>query len=298
MRKYAGYLTLLTLIAIMAAITMTSGADIAEFHIGETLRILGIIIGLTALYLIGKVLWFYIKHPPSKEDPFGTGPIAMLKHRKQRQKLSEITAILNENDPDRFLRELDAFFASEKISKGMERVAADNRAVAYLQQGKPQRAIEIWVRTAADEKEARERHKIHNNMVRLTVHYNLAYAYLENGQTALAREHYAIVQEMQNAKYFGSAVKAWILNALVMLNARLLLAEGRYEEARELYQRVLQANGAPERDMDSQFGLAAIYEALGDTEKQKEHLERVAAHGNQHDKARIAREKLAEITLA
>jgi len=292
--KNFGFYALILMIIILTAVLMTSDTGVAPFDIGGTLRILGIVGGVVLLYLIGMFVWAYIKHPTSK-DPFGDGPLSLLRHRKQLKRFNEIIGILSENDPERFLREMDAFAAKEKLPKGMERLASDNRAVAYLHRGEWSRAIEIWVRAAADEKEARDNHKIHNNVAKATIHYNLAFAYLESGQVTGAEKHYAVVKGMQDAKYSGKALKAWIPKGISALDAKFLLAEGQYEAAREAYERMLEGSERPQGDVDSQFGLALIYEALGDTEKQKAHLEQVVAHGNKHDKARIAREKLAEM---
>ena len=252
-----------------------------------------IFVGLVLLCLFGLILWNYIHYQPHK-NPFRDGPISHFIHRKKRIKYNEIATILTENDPERFLLETDAFLKEENLPKGLTRIASDNRAVAYLQAGRTKQALAIWEQAAKDEEKLREIHKHKDEEVKAIIHHNLCIAYLENNQLVHARKHYDIVTEMQNSKHLGKGLKAWFQEEFLDIDAMFLLAEEQYETARVAYQKLLQ-EGEPAKMFGRHFDLANIYEKLGDTEKQKEHLEQVVALGNKHYKAKIAQDKLAEL---
>ena len=72
----------------------------------------------------------------------------------------------------------------------------------------------------------------------------------------------------------------------------LNIEQGRYEEALHFYQAKLRKPLDGHGLATTNFYLASIYEKLGEVEKQREHLEYVAANGNLLYIARVARDKL------
>jgi len=255
------------------------------------LAILGIILVVVALFLLLMVVWNYIKYPPGK-NPFRDGYIGVLLSRQQQKRHNELVASLSEHDPERFLREMDAFLKDEKLPKGLRRLASDNRAVGYLQRGDAARAIEIWEAVAADEQKMRDEHKQMEDGLRAVTHYNLCTAYLENGQVAEARKSYRILKEMQQS---NKEWQARLQRVLLELDAHFFLTEGKYEKAGKAYRALLDDKGNAPEALHEHYALAQVYEGLGDVEKQKAHLKKVAKHGNQHHKAKKARETLGKL---
>lgn|GEM_PF-5562130 len=255
-----------------------------------------VLLGVVLLFPFSTILWTYIKHQPHK-NPFRDGPIAHFVYLKVLVKYNAIQAILADNDPDRFLLETDEFLNANKLPKGLARIASDNRAVAYMQAGEIERAITIWKNSAKDEKQLREIDKINDDEIKVSINFNLCVAYLDNNQVSLAREHYDIVKEMQKSKRLGKELKAWFQEEFLDIDALFLSAENQYGAAREAYHKLLQDGRVARMEIIRHFELANIYELQGDIENQKKHLTQVAAVGNKHYKAKIARDKLTILSI-
>ena len=289
MRKRVGtgrlWLCALLLFIVGIAIRSTRDGYVQEFLVG-----FGTFFGLLLLLFLALIAWSYRKNPPSR-NPFQDGVIALFLSRKKRRAYEELIATLGAYDPDRFLQAMDVFLKEQKLPKGFYRQASDSRAVAYLQKGEMGRAIDIWKQAAADEQKMRDMYKIHDDGLRVVTHYNLCFAYLENGQAGKARESYRILKEMGASKMWEAHLPA-VLSAL---DAKFFLVEGKYEEARDAYEELLRRSDNPAQLLHEYYDIALIYEALGDVKKQKECLEQVVKHGNKHYKAAKARGKLADM---
>ena len=287
-KRIAPWLLLTLIIVVLASVVDWSSTDL--IYSGQ-IRIIVFIVVAGVIYVIVQILWSIIRAPKS---PFSDGFITQIRHIGKFREQKRITAFIAEYDPDRFLAETDTFLKQEKLPKSLVRIASDNRAAAYFQKGELERAIEIWTRTAEEEKEWREKYRLCDDLTRSVVHHNLCDVYLRNNQTEQAREHYNVLSEMQHARNLTKAMKDWIKKVLLYFDAKFLMAEGKYGEALEPIRNSLQDENAWNK-LGCHFDLAIIYEKLGDIESQKEHLEQVVVLGNKHYYAAIACDKLLKI---
>ncbi|MCL2195030.1 MAG: hypothetical protein FWB76_03675 [Oscillospiraceae bacterium] len=250
--------------------------------------------GFSVVYLL--VMFVVTLVVLRRKIPLFVGLIAPLVYRKQRLRYAELCAIGDENDPERFLREIDAFLATPRLHKGFAQMAEYCRAYAYLDNGEFAKALTIYEQFVQTEQDLREKHNYKSDPLKAYLHHNLCGALLADEQLERAKEHYAIVKQLHTIEHVQRSpmVKA-APRKFPLIDARILMLEGQHEAARDAFEALLQDNERTKEHYDFHFHLAAIYETLGNPQQQREHLQQTIALGNQHYYVRIAQEKLAQL---
>ena len=274
---------ILFVVILLVMVVMNPDGPMAGLHAMLLVVLYGAAVVVALLLLIFIVLCFKYPHlPRSFLRSIQTGVLFRPKIWKEHERI--LTILQHENDPERYIREMEALLKREGIPKGIHQNAASNLAAGYFANGEIQRALEIWKREAADEK------KMRDPSARTIMDLNLCAAYLELGNPEQARVYYdRLVAASQVNKH---PLKAWLVLELPGLDAKFYLAEGRYKKARNRMERFVDEGKG---SVHNHFDLASIYEKVGDTRSQRRHLERVVELGNLHYKARIARAKLEEL---
>jgi|GEM_PF-3422728 len=279
----------INLVAVVGALVLFSPAWGSVF-----LAYLAILGGLTLpwLLVIVALTFFNLR----RKIPFRVGLLAHIIYRKQKLRYAELTAFAEANDPEHFLHEIDAFLATKRLHRGLAQMAEYCRAFAYLQMGETTQALAIYEQFVQTEQELRDNYNYKNEPLKAYLHHNLCAALLAGKQLERAKEHYNIVLQMQGSKQVQRApATADAKKKFPIIDAAILLLEGQHEAARDAYQQLLQDPERGKEYYDFHFHLATIYETLGDTQQQTEHLRQTIALGNQHYYVRIAQEKLAQL---
>jgi len=243
---------------------------------------------LIVLIWIGFLAWAILRDKDGRE----WAKTVLFQRRNSKRYKELLHTLLHDHDPDRFFQETEVFLQTENLPPIFHKYARFNLGVGYLNKGEADCAIEIWTEAVAEVEKNPGKKTRSDHMLQATARNNLCIAYLEIGRIEQARYQEEILQQMQQTQ--GIKVR-FAKDTNLIRQAKFLLAEGRYEEAKQAYEELLQGEKVPTRAIYYHFDLARIYEQWGDVAEQKRHLVQVAEHGNKHYKAEIAREKLRNL---
>jgi len=203
---------------------------------------------------------------------------------------TKIQTILDEDcDPIRYIKEVTEFQNKQIENKDINMMnLVDNLAMGYIYNGEANRAIHLLEDLL--KRDTNEYDVIISASAKMT----LCAAYLWEGDLDAAKKYYEKMELDRDRAKLDKLEDAVIsIEAFLRaLDARISYEEGRYEESLRFFERLLDELSNKSGTVMVHFRLALIYEKLGNTEKEKEHLEYVSENGNLLYVARLAREKL------
>jgi len=193
--------------------------------------------------------------------------------------------ILNEeNDPARFLAELDKFLANNpRAENWVVKETATNRAVAYLNLGEFDQSVLIWQKLLAEIKGIKSEIIWEYNTV-----YSLVSANLERGDIPQARAYYEHLQILATQR----ATPRYFAKNLEFIKARFAFENGEIVPLQNICEKMLQERHSAREYVELCFRLAAICEKAEDLAERRRYLEEVVSKGNGLYFAQIARRKL------
>ncbi|MCL2857764.1 MAG: hypothetical protein FWE19_08645 [Oscillospiraceae bacterium] len=217
--------------------------------------------------------------------------------RRMRSKIDKTMLILwEECDPERAAREIIRHIdGTSARNKQVRDIGKNNLSVVYFSVGEFDKAIETLESITLDIEKQGEVAST-NAFVR----YNLALNYIGKGELWIAAPHIESLRGYRETAKAGMAkgrrdmqqMYAMLEELIAGLEAVAAIKEGKGESVLAFFELALSKANTRYNKVYAHFHLAAIYEQMGDTQKQREHLEYVAENGNLLDMVRVAREKL------
>ena len=220
--------------------------------------------------------------------------VEKLRPRDVMAESAKIQAIFDEDcDPIRYIKEMTALLDRPIKNKDHHMAFVTNLALGYIHNGQANQGI----RLVEDLLKHHDKYQ-YDVLTSASVNLVLCLGYLSIGNLNAAEKHYQKMgldcDRAKSDKLEDAAIN--IEAFLRTLDARFSFEEGRYEEAlryfESLFNELLDEPSYRLSTALGRFRLALIYEKLGNSAKEKEHLEYVAEYGNLLHVARLAREKL------
>ena len=193
-----------------------------------------------------------------------------------------IGKILSEElDPPRFIKEMEDFIGNELHEREEWLLFYSKSALGagYISNGELDKATDLCHKL---EEGCRENYK-------KTLYYQLSISYFLKEDLETGLKYYEMFKTFKTS---AMERKAFNESNTVYLEGLIDYSQGKYDESLAKTLVLLEEASDRSAKVNAHFRLAKVYKALGDTEKQKEHLEYVVEHGNKLHIVKVAREEL------
>ena len=203
--------------------------------------------------------------------------VSLLYFGSAGSRLKELPPMLDDDcDPVRYIQVVDALMRRPIVGRHFNSALVIHLSIGYIENGEGDKAIDLL--------ENALKNGLKRRNYRGAAHSILCIVYLKKKDTESAMAHYEKIKNARSTRYTRKLVKD--------LDFVLTLEQVPPKEVIDHKQKVLSESANRLERAHAHYLIAKAYKELGDSEKEKEHLEYVAENGNLLHIARLAREKL------